>query len=181
MQNMFLFLQNYEHTNKKNNKRRKSWCEGFSEIFFLTGLKFTFHDLLGSHPLLGQITYHPHILGNTARGSVIKSYAYQTAQDSVMHVALSCWRSLELKCWFSCVFPIPTCSFITLKIKLILCIIEKKRKSVCCEGAMAENTSHCGVFELSLWSHKSANASYWIWASQACFNCSQRKRWIVKK
>lgn len=34
--------------------------------------------------------------------------------------------------------------------KLILCIMEEERMPVGCDGAMAENTSQCGVFELSL-------------------------------
>lgn len=154
-----------------------------------TGLKkITIHDLLGSHPLLGQITHHPHVWENTPRGSASKSSAYLTAQDPMTDfkslplsfcsafVALSCWLSVELKCFFP-----PICSLISLKTKLILCIMEKKRKPVCGAGAMAENTTHCGIFELSLWSHKSANASCWTGASRACFNCSQRKRWMVKE
>lgn len=34
--------------------------------------------------------------------------------------------------------------------KLILCIMEEERMPVGCDGATAENTSQCGVFELSL-------------------------------
>lgn len=78
----------------------------------------------------------------------------------------------------------PTCSLITPKTELILCIMqrreEKKSLSVVKEPCLKTHL-HCSTSELSLWSHKSANASCWTGASRVCFNCSQRKRWMVKE
>lgn len=153
-------------------------------------LKFTVHDLLVLSPIAGPnyisctcMTKHcqgfcEHI--KVLRIQWLKSLILSISTHCLAFVALSCWCSVEFKSYFS-FFSFFLCPLITLKTKLILCIIEKKRKPVWCVGATAQNTSHCGIFELSLWSHKSANTSCWTGASRACFNCSQRKRWMVKE
>lgn len=88
-QNVFLCLQNFLlwALNKKN-KRQKVLMWRLREHKYLQACKkITIHDLLGSHPLLGQITYHTHAWENTARRSVSKSNAYQTVCNDWVQVS----------------------------------------------------------------------------------------------
>lgn len=165
-------------TKQKKIRGRKSWCGGLESINIYRLVKNHNPWLVGLSPIAG-----PNYISHTCMRKHCQAFCEQikcisnclqwlgSGLSLCMHgtacIALSCWVSVELKCWFSYISP--TCSLIKVKTKLILCIMEKKRMPVGCLGAIAENTSQCGIFELSLWSHKSANASCWTGAPRALF------------
>ena len=111
-------------------------------------------DLLGSHPLPGQIAYLLHVWENSSRGFWEQLKGISNCSGSNEWLQISSWFSpvvwialsltavsyfFKVNCWF---FPFPPkCT------KPSLCTAEREKASLLRKSHNG-NTSHCGIFEL---------------------------------